>query len=70
MSNSKLETTGNGVGFGTLLFLLFLGLKLGHVITWSWWWVFAPFWIPAGIVAVFLVVAVVVATLVAIFSKD
>lgn len=29
-----------------LLFLLFLGLKLGGVITWSWWWVTAPIWIP------------------------
>ena len=26
------------------LFLLFLGLKLGGVITWSWWWVTAPLW--------------------------
>lgn len=25
---------------------LFIGLKLGHVITWSWWWVFAPIWMP------------------------
>lgn len=28
------------------LFLLFLGLKLGTVIDWSWWWVFAPLWVP------------------------
>jgi len=27
-----------------LLFLLFLGLKLGGVITWSWLWVTAPLW--------------------------
>lgn len=25
-----------------LLFVLFLGLKLGGVIDWSWWWVAAP----------------------------
>lgn len=35
-----------GVGFLSLLFLLFLGLKLGRVIDWSWVWVFAPLWIP------------------------
>jgi len=29
-----------------ILFTLFLGLKLGNVIQWSWWWVFAPLWIP------------------------
>lgn len=30
--------------FGSLLFLLFLGLKLASVIDWSWWWVTAPVW--------------------------
>lgn len=42
----------SGVGFGTLLFLLFLGLKLGGVIAWSWLWVFAPLWIT--LVVIFL----------------
>jgi len=35
-----------------LLGLLFIGLKLGNVIAWSWWWVLAPFWIPFAILAV------------------
>jgi len=30
----------------TLLFLIFLVLKLTHVIGWSWWWITAPVWIP------------------------
>lgn len=33
--------------FSWLLFLLFLGLKLGQfgmVATWGWWWIFAPIW--------------------------
>lgn len=30
------------------VFLLFLGLKLGHVIAWSWVWVTAPVWIAAA----------------------
>jgi hypothetical protein len=38
------------IGIGTLLFLIFLVLKLCHVIDWSWWWVTAPVWIP-GILA-------------------
>lgn len=33
-------------GFCTTLFLIFLVLKLTKVITWSWWWVFSPFWLP------------------------
>lgn len=28
-----------------LLTVLFLGLKLGNVIAWSWIWVVAPLWI-------------------------
>lgn len=30
----------------TILFVVFLVLKLCHVIDWSWWWVTAPVWIP------------------------
>ena len=40
------NSSGGGVGLCTLMFLLFLGLKLGHVIDWSWLWVCAPLWIP------------------------
>jgi len=27
------------------LFVIFLVLKLTHLIAWSWWWVTAPVWI-------------------------
>ena len=36
------------------LFLLFLVLKLCNVITWSWWWVTAPLWIPLLLVLIIL----------------
>lgn len=58
-----------GVGFGGLLFLLFLTLKLTNVIDWSWWWVTAPLW---GGVAIFLGAILIVAigaAIVTIFSK-
>jgi len=43
MSNKYSNTTSSGgVGFCTVLFLIFLVLKLCGVITWSWWWVTAP----------------------------
>lgn len=32
-----------------LLFLLFLILKLAHVIEWSWWWVTSPLWLPVAL---------------------
>jgi hypothetical protein len=31
------------------LFLLFLILKLTHVIDWSWWWVTSPLWLPVAL---------------------
>jgi len=39
-----------GIGFGGLLFIVFLILKLCSVINWSWWWVTAPLWIPIALV--------------------
>ncbi len=41
----------------TVLFLIFLVLKLTNVIAWSWWWVTAPLWGP--VVLVILVVVIV-----------
>ncbi len=35
--------------FLTALLLMFIGLKLGRVIDWSWWWVIAPFWAPLAL---------------------
>ena len=59
--NSK---DSQGLGLGTILFLIFLTLKLGGwgvVATWSWWWVTAPLWIPL-ILIVGIVVIVGLAT--------
>jgi hypothetical protein len=38
-------------GFPTLLTIAFIVLKLCNVITWSWWWVLSPLWIPVAIIA-------------------
>ena len=35
----------NGISFTTILFLVFLVLKLTNTIDWSWWWVTSPLWI-------------------------
>jgi hypothetical protein len=34
-----------GLGFTEALLLLFIGLKLGGAIDWSWIWVLSPIWI-------------------------
>lgn len=41
----------------TLLFIVFLVLKLVGVISWSWWWVFSPIWIPFLIVVILIAIA-------------
>ncbi|AXH47869.1 membrane protein [Gordonia phage LastResort] len=45
----------------TLLFLVFLVLKLIAVIDWSWWWITAPLW---GVGTLRLLWAVYVTTIV------
>lgn len=53
-----------GVGFLTLLTLLFIALKLLGVIAWSWLWVLSPLWIPSVLVLVAAVIILVVYVLV------
>lgn len=48
-----------GIGFGGLLAIVFIVLKLTKVITWSWLWVLAPIWIPIGIALLYLVLMVI-----------
>lgn len=44
-----------------ILGLIFITLKLTGHITWSWWWVLAPFWAPFAVVVVIAVIVFVVA---------
>lgn len=48
-NNSTNSNTSAGVGFTSALALLFIALKLCHVIDWSWWWVLSPIWISFGL---------------------
>lgn len=54
------KSSGNGIGFGSLLGLAFIVLKLCGIINWSWLWVLSPFWI--GLVLV-IIAAVVIANM-------
>jgi membrane protein YdbS with pleckstrin-like domain len=61
MKNNNNEVNVSiGGGFSGLLFIAFLILKLCNVITWSWWWVTAPLWIPVAFVIVVSIVCVIV----------
>jgi hypothetical protein len=48
MANDNQRSGGMSLMSG--MFLLFLGLKLGKVIDWSWWWVTAPLWGGAALI--------------------
>jgi len=63
-------------GFGTLLTLLFITLKLIGEITWSWLWVLSPLWIPfvlgfsiMGFCFIFVIVFIIMAIIAKIFFK-
>lgn len=60
MSNN---TESGGITFVGLLQVLFIGLKLAHVIDWPWVWVLSPIWMSMALLllvfAVLLVIALV-----------
>lgn len=49
------ESSEGGIGFAGLLTIVFIVLKLCHVISWSWWWVLSPTWITAIIIIILIV---------------
>ena len=51
----KIVNSG-GLGLTSILTIIFVVLKLTGTITWSWWWVFSPLWIPLGIIIVLLMI--------------
>ena len=59
-AKEALDTHGYGmasvrfIGFCGLLCIVFIILKLCHVIAWSWLWVLAPLWIPLAIAFIIL----------------
>ena len=67
MSSSS-STSSGGLSFTGALTILFIGLKLTNVITWSWWWVLSPIWISLSI-ALFILLIVATIFLIAELSK-
>jgi len=49
----------SGIGYFSALELIFITLKLTGYIEWSWWWVFAPTWIPLGIAGLIFIIALI-----------
>lgn len=42
---SSNNSSSGGMGFAGMLAIVFIVLKLCHVIEWSWLWVLSPIWI-------------------------
>lgn len=66
--NVKTSTNG-GIGFLGALTILFIALKLTHVIDWSWWWVLAPLWIPVAVILGIIAIVAIVISIVKIIKK-
>jgi len=56
MTTEKIRVSNGGISFTGILFLIFLTLKLTSVISWSWWWITAPLWIPTAIGLLILII--------------
>lgn len=60
LSNSN---ASGGIGFGGLLTIVFIILKLTDHIDWSWWWVLSPLWIPIAFIIIVLLIVVLFKTI-------
>ena len=73
MTDQKTQAAGNGLGCGTVLFLILLTLKLaevGQVKDWSWWWVTAPLWAPFVVAVVVVTLFVTIAALIGVVTRS
>lgn len=55
MNNNKSSGGSEGLGFMSVLAIVFIVLKLCGVIHWSWLWVLSPLWIQVVIIILVLV---------------
>ena len=63
---SSSSSSSSGIGFTGILTILFVGLKLAHVINWPWIWVLSPIWI-SFLIAIAIIIFLIIAAL--IFGK-
>ena len=55
MNENKTASAKGGIGFTGLLTIVFIVLKLCHVISWSWVWVLSPLWISFIVGILFII---------------
>lgn len=59
----RMTSSNDGVGITTVLFIVFLVLKLVGVINWSWWWVTSPLWIHIGILLLTIFIVIIISAI-------
>ena len=65
---SEKQITPINSGILTILFVVFLILKLTGNIDWSWWWVTSPLWLPVAIL--FFVISILfIAGVIMLYSR-
>ena len=57
---NSVHSSAGGVGFSGLLTLVFIVLKLCHVIDWPWVMVLSPIWITLALILFILVVIITI----------
>lgn len=57
------NNVAGGIGVFDVLGIIFIVLKLGGIIEWSWIWVLSPFWIGLCLAVLLIVVAVILGLL-------
>ena len=67
-NNTNQASTG-GISFAGILTIVFVVLKLTHLINWSWWWVLSPIWIPFGLGIALVILAIIVAAIFAVIKE-
>lgn len=58
--NRNSERLGSGLTVPTIVTLVFVILKLCHVIDWRWIWVLAPIWMTFALAMLVLFVVVLI----------
>ena len=59
-NNNNKQATRTGISFTGALTLIFITLKLTHVIDWSWVWVLAPMWMPIALLIIAFIIGFMV----------
>jgi len=69
MATSK-SNSSTGLSITSVLFIVFLVLKLTGNIDWSWWWVTSPLWIPIALVFSIVIIAILIVIVALIFGAN